>query len=127
MDRYDATSTTFIHDRLAPEELYELLFECYRKFFTAGRTARVGARNIWRKHFLNDFIPHVAFPLFSRYSAWRKTHPMSGGVGRVRLDWAADYAAFRRARYGVDIAPLPMNLELSPIDAEMNRRVKIAL
>jgi hypothetical protein len=48
-------------------------------------------------------------------------------MGRLRLDWARDYAALRRARYGIDLAPLPMNLELSAADAEMNRRVKLAL
>jgi radical SAM superfamily enzyme YgiQ (UPF0313 family) len=127
MDRYDATNTTFMHDRLAPAELYELLFECYRKFFTLGRAARLGARNLLTKSFWHDLIPHVAYPLFSRYSAWRRTHPMSGGMGRLRLDWARDYAALRRARYGIDLAPLPMNLELSAADAEMNRRVKLAL
>jgi pyruvate-formate lyase-activating enzyme len=127
LDRYDATSTTFRHDRLAPGELYDLLFECYRKFFTYGRAARLGARHIFTKHIWHDFVPHVAFPLFSRYCAWRKTHPMSGGIGRVRRDSVADYIAFRRSRYGIDLAPLPANLELSAPDAEMNRRVKLAL
>jgi hypothetical protein len=72
-------------------------------------------------------IPHLCYPLFSRYSAWRKTHPMSGGIGRVRRDAVGDYAALRRARYDIELAPLPANLDLSPADAEMNRRVKIAL
>jgi hypothetical protein len=127
LDRYDATHTTFAHDRLAPAELYDLLFECYRKFFTFGRAARLGSRHMFSKNVWHDLIPHLCYPLFSRYSAWRKTHPMSGGIGRVRRDAVGDYAALRRARYDIELAPLPANLDLSPADAEMNRRVKIAL
>jgi hypothetical protein len=48
---------------------------------------------------------------------------MSGGIGRIRLDAAQDYRKLRRDRYGIDKAPLRFNLQLSPSDAEMNRRV----
>ncbi|HEX4998838.1 MAG TPA: radical SAM protein [Terriglobia bacterium] len=127
MDRYDATNTTFAHDLLAPLELTDLLFECYRKFYTVGRALRLGARNMWKKNVWDELIPHAAYPMFSRYCAWRRMHPMSGGIARVIRDEVADYLPFRRSRYGVDLAPLPLNLELSPADAEMNRRVKLAL
>ena len=33
----------------------------------------------------------TAMSLFNRYCAWRRTHPMSGGVMRVRRDRVDDY------------------------------------
>ena len=66
-------------------------------------------------------------PLFSRFSAWRKTHPMSGGVIRVGVDSQSDYREFRRNRFGLDMIPLPKSLQLSKTDADLNRRVKIAI
>jgi hypothetical protein len=52
---------------------------------------------------------------------------MSGGVGRVQLDKAEDYQQLRNRFFGCDLIPLPQSLGLSPADAELNRRVKIAL
>jgi hypothetical protein len=53
-------------------------------------------------------------------------HPMSGGIGRVRIDSAADYRELRRRQFDIDRAPLPKSLELSRADAELNRRVRLA-
>jgi hypothetical protein len=50
--------------------------------------------------------------LFSRYCAWRQTHPMSGGVRRVRLDRVHDYLALRQQTFGFSLAPLPRSLQL---------------
>ena len=50
--------------------------------------------------------------LFSRYCAWRQTHPMSGGVRRVRLDRGHDYLSLRERTFGFRLAPLPRSLEL---------------
>ena len=52
---------------------------------------------------------------------------MAGGVGRVRRDRAADYAALRRARFDCDLAPLPRSLSLSAADEALNRRAKLPI
>src|SRR5207245_6202213 len=49
--------------------------------------------------------------LFTRYSAWKGTHPMSGGVGRVKRDSDRDYLTLRRRFFGFDLAPLPRSEE----------------
>jgi hypothetical protein len=57
---------------------------------------------------------------FIRYCAWRKTHPMSGGVMRVSLDRANAYAHLRKQRYGFDLAPLPRSLKLLANNEQQN-------
>jgi radical SAM superfamily enzyme YgiQ (UPF0313 family) len=127
LDRFDATTTTWEHDRIPAEELRSLLFECYRRFYSAGRIRDLFLRTLKHKDIAAGFLPGLGYPLFSRYCGWKRMHPMSGGVGRVRRDSAADYSALRKSRYGLDCVPLPLNLRLSERDEEMNRRVKIAL
>ena len=48
---------------------------------------------------------------------------MSGGVDRLRLDSATDYAALRRAAFDIDLVPLPDSLSLSGKDEALNRRI----
>jgi len=50
-------------------------------------------------------------------------HPLAGGVDRLRVDTAADYAALRRAAYDIDLVPLPESLALSGKDEALNRRI----
>jgi hypothetical protein len=127
LDRFDATTTTWRHPNLSNAELQNLLFECYRKFFSASHIAGTAIRTFRNRQPHAGFLPYFGQPLFSRVSAWRRTHPMSGGVGRVRVDTDADYRELRRERFGVSQVPLPMSLQLSAADAELNRRVKIAI
>jgi hypothetical protein len=56
----------------------------------------------------------------------RKTHPMSGGLSRVRLDSFSDYRDLRKKQYGLEQVPLPQSLVLSKSDLELNRRLKLA-
>lgn len=51
---------------------------------------------------------------------------MSGGVGRVARDCAADYAEDRRRVFGIDLAPLPASRALSEPDLAFNRGAKLA-
>ncbi len=60
--------------------------------------------------------------VYYRYTAAQRMHPMSGGVDRLRVDSAADYAALRRTVYDIDLAPLPDSLWLSAQDEALNRR-----
>ncbi|HEY2384180.1 MAG TPA: hypothetical protein VGK48_23650, partial [Terriglobia bacterium] len=126
LDRFDGTTPTWSHPAFSASELQELLFSCYRKFYSAGHILKTAGRGL-SANSLGGLVPYVCHPLFSRFSAWQKMHPMSGGVSRVRLDSAEDYREFRRRQYGLDQIPLPNSLELSAPDAELNRRVKLAI
>ncbi len=122
LDRFDTTCLTWRHPHLSRERLSELLFTCYRRFFSAGhalqnvkdetsfRCGRVLA--LCRKH------GHVAVhPIF----AWRRMHPMSGGIGRVRLDGVGDYLSLRKATFDVELAPLPSSLHLPAVESQLNQ------
>jgi hypothetical protein len=127
LDRFDGTTTTWTHDLMKPAELENLLFECYRSFCSARKVLQ-SARNCFRHRTISPgAIPGFGLTLFGRYCAWRRVHPMSGGIGLVRRDTLADYRRLRQDRYGLDLAPLPRNLELSVPDGVFNRGVKIAL
>jgi len=135
LDRYDATTTTWRHPTLSSAELRDALFRCYRKFYTATHILGTAIRDLqqvprWSfqfKQLRQDFLPYVGHPVFTRFAAEKKMHPMSGGVRRVRLDSWSDYRELRRSRFGLDLVPLPKSLELSQADAELNRHVKLAI
>lgn len=114
LDRFDTTCLTWRHPFLSRARLSELLFECYRRFHS------------WR-HALSNLKDQISFragavlvrstgnlamSLFNRYCAWRRTHPMSGGVRRVRLDHVNDFLPLRTATFGFELAPLPRSLPL---------------
>ena len=126
LDRFDGTTPTWRHPVLDAKELVHLLFSCYREFYSFGHMFRTALQSL-RANSVRGLVPYIGFPLFSRFSAWQNTHPMSGGIGRVRLDSAADYREYRRSRFHVENIPLPRSLELSRTDAELNRRVKLAI
>jgi len=127
LDRFDAQALTWQHDKMDAVELDALLFECYKRFYSAARITNTALRNLREKKFFPDLIPGLGVTLFHRVCAWKHLHPMSGGVGRVRRDSDRDYRLLRRRRYDLDLVPLPRSLELSKSDAELNRRVKIVL
>ena len=70
---------------------------------------------------LAESVGITAMSLFSRYCAWRRTHPMSGGVMRVRRDGVDDFLALRKETFGFELAPLPRSLQLSAADSLLNR------
>ena len=127
LDRFDATTTTWQHPHLTAAELRDLLFECYRKFFSTRHIVHTAVRTLFHRQPDAGYLPYFGQPVFSRFSAALKMHPMSGGIGKVRLDSDSDYRPMRRERFGVDLVPLPNSLALSKADAEFNRRVKIAI
>jgi len=123
LDRFDATCLTWRHPHFNDQSARALLSACYRGFydsrklasyfFDAGQsgqmTAAVGSAAMWG---------------FNRYCAWQGMHPMSGGIGRVRLDRAADYAALRRTRFDIDLAPLPQSRSLEADNRAIVRVVR---
>jgi len=125
LDRFDAQSLTWKHPRFSREELESLLFECHRKFYTWRRTASMAADSFIRNPFSTDALVTLNQPVFSRYSAYRRRHPMSGGIGLVRRDHVAEYAPFRREVFRIDAAPLPRSLALSQSDHELNVGAKL--
>jgi hypothetical protein len=126
LDRFDATAITWRHPNISGAELSELPFFCYRRFYSAAHIIGTALKSI-RPRAVGGFLPYLGHPVFSRYAAERRMHPMSGGIGRVNVDSFADYRELRIRQFGYEQIPLPASLGLSSADAELNRRVKIAL
>jgi len=128
LDRFDTSAITWTHPTFRGTELLDLVYECYEKFFSSRQIVRSIARGLRPSRISPGFtVPYFAVPIFMRWSASRRTHPMSGGVGHVIRDSEADYLQLRRSTFGFDRVPLPQNLQLSSADAELNRKVKIAI
>jgi hypothetical protein len=68
----------------------------------------------------------ISLHLFSRFSAMRRVHPMSGGIGRVMRDTNRDYIDLRRRRFGFDQVPLPSSLQLSADDLALNNSARLS-
>lgn len=118
LDRFDTTCLTWRHPVFSRQRMSELLFDCYRNFFSLWH----GLRNAFDEcmlggHGLARSAANVAMSLFTRYCAWREMHPMSGGVMRVRLDRANQYLGLRQSTFGFKQAPLPSSLQLSASDS----------
>jgi hypothetical protein len=110
LDRFDATHSTWSHPNLTRERLEKLLYQSYVDYY--GFLLKAGG--------LSD--EELRLVVYYRYIAAQRIHPMSGGVDRLRVDSAADYADLRRDIYDIDIAPLPDSLRLSSHDEMLNRQ-----
>jgi hypothetical protein len=128
LDRFDTTCLTWRHPSLSPHRLSELLFACYRQFFSGQHmlqnlrgdlSCRAG------KGRLTEMAKSVAMCLFNRYCAWRRTHPMSGGMARVRRDGPRDFLSLRKETFGFELAPLPRSLPLSVADSRLNDVIEL--
>jgi len=114
LDRFDTTCLTWKHPNLSAAKLSELLYDCYRRFTSVGHSIQ-SVRNTSTRHRrepISEKLGSLAMSIFVRYCAWRRTHPMSGGVMRVRLDSVRDYLDLRKRTYGFELAPLPQSLIL---------------
>lgn len=110
LDRFDGTCPTWRHPNLSADRLRDLLFECYRRFYNGT--------HLWRSLKRNRYsVFEVASHFFYRLEAFHRIHPMSGGVWRIRLDRASDYAELRRRRFDVDLVPLPGSLAAIELDS----------
>ena len=121
LDRFDGTNPVWRHDVLASKQLSELLFTCYRRFYSATHLARF----VSKSHRAALGVG-IGLHLFSRFAASRRMHPMSGGIGRVRLDGREDYRQLRQERFGFDLVPMPVSLQLSAEDAALNSRARVS-
>jgi len=125
LDRFDGTTTTWRHPNMSWQELEALLFRCYRKFYDVRHILNTAIEG-FRREAIGGLLTYLGTPLFNRFSAAKRLHPMSGGISRVRLDSVSAYQKLRETHFGVKQAPLPKSLQLSKADAELNRRVKFA-
>jgi hypothetical protein len=128
LDRFDGTSVTWRHPNLSPDHWTELLFHCYREYDRAGRVvARLGRAlgQRWDFRTPGKLFSIAGYAAQSRLAARARTHPMAGGVGRVRRDRSSDYSRLRWQTWGFALAPLPANLALSAADEEVNRHAKL--
>ena len=112
LDRFDTTCPTWAHPVLPNHRLTELLYECYRRYYAFPL----------RDHSRSD--EDRRFAIFSRYVVAQKMHPMSGGIGPVRVDSHADYLRLRTQCYGIEMAALPESLRLPREDEALNRRAR---
>jgi len=140
LDRFDASALTWEHPSLDNDQLQELVFHCYREFFTTIDSLRKGWGAIRRAHRVarSTMIVNVlAHSLASRYAARKglrvfralgeSSLEFSAGVHRRTLDHVSDYLPLRRRTYDIELAPLPANLELSQHDEALNRNAKLRI
>jgi radical SAM superfamily enzyme YgiQ (UPF0313 family) len=123
LDRFDTTCLTWRHPSLSRERLSDLLFDCYRQFFSLGHALRNMRDQRFRngKSRLSETLGSLAMSLFGRYCAWRRTHPMSGGLRRVLLDGMNDFLSLRQETFGFELAPLPKSLQLPAAENLLNQ------
>lgn len=130
MDRADGKCVTWTHPHLSEKQQLDALFRAYRRFNSVkdvlSKTVRMQREHRDYRRYAS-FMTTTGYAVFSRFMALRHRHPMSGGVGYVSLDRAADYSALRREYYDIDLAPLPESLQLSEGDDRLNRMARLDL
>src|SRR3989344_6543788 len=120
LDRFDATCLTWAHP-LGKEKLEELLYKGYREFCSIRATIEKLTSHDARMT-LSKCKNHLSYFLFTRWCTWKRMHPMSGGIGKVYLDNAANYADLRRKHLGFDLVPLPKKRPTPEVDKDFNRQ-----
>ena len=112
IDRISAHSLTWRHPSLDARRARELLFHSYKSFYSANRLPRALAKAFGKSKGHSNAVKLVvpANWLVSRMSSAKEIHPMAGGLITRRFDHRDDYAELRRARFGVDLVPLPKSL-----------------
>jgi radical SAM superfamily enzyme YgiQ (UPF0313 family) len=125
LDRFDASCLTWAHPHLSAKELHDLLFECYRKFYGWPRSVRnaLGSR-AGKGKFLQSVRAEFGNTFFNRASAFRKMHPMAGGLYRKRTQHVRDFMPLRTATYGLELLPLPQNRVVSEEEAKANTKLR---
>jgi radical SAM superfamily enzyme YgiQ (UPF0313 family) len=128
LDRFDGAEVTWRHPFLPPERLTDLLYRCYRDFYSARHIGVRFADRLLKRpdfRFLAALLGIAGYGVQSRCAAAQRMHPMAGGTFRVRRDRAEDYRPLRRRHFGCDLVPLPQSLALTAADREINQRAKL--
>jgi radical SAM superfamily enzyme YgiQ (UPF0313 family) len=116
LDRFDGSVLTWSHPTLRKDELSDLLFHCFRDFYSLRHIVTKGFTHYGGRQSLNVLAGYLVFALFCRYSAWRREHPLAGGISRVHVDRLDDYIELRRRRFDFDLVPLPASLAAGSVD-----------
>jgi hypothetical protein len=126
LDRFDTTTPTWRHPKLSWADLHRLFKTCYHRFYTLKHVAN-NVRYLKPRagEAASEYSFLIKTSIFARYSAFRGVHPFSGGMGKVRRDHVSEYMPLRERTYGRSLFPLPLNLELSDADQELNRNAKL--
>ncbi len=110
LDRFDATWPTWNHPHLSAAQLSDLLFRCYREFYSLPDAMLKSAHWFWQKRHAPNILLKIAtaaYSFLSRYAVARRMHPMAGGMHRVVLDRVDDYLPLRRQMFDCELVPLP--------------------
>ena len=108
---------------MTAESLRAALYRSYRRFWSVPHV--LGWAPTWYRWMGRELgTLTVAAALFHRLAGSLRFHPMSGGVGRLRLDGARDFAHLRRRYFGCDQVPLPRSAALSPKDEALNHAAR---
>jgi hypothetical protein len=92
------------------------LFRCYESFYSLSHLKKRIERTIRNRKpgDLSSLASGLAEAFITqgvaRISAFKQTHPMAGGVGRILNDTVADYRKLRIERFGFNLLPLPRSL-----------------
>jgi hypothetical protein len=105
------------------------LYECYRTFASVSHAVK-NIRGIARQNgrgSIPEKLGSLAMSSFVRYCAWRRTHPMSGGVMRVKRDHVSDYIGLRKRVFGIELVPLPKSLRVSPTESSLENSSRFGI
>ena len=104
------------------ERLIELLAKagCYQMFVDVESFDRIPLIAVNKKQNRPEALGSLAMSSFVRYCAWRRTHPMSGGIMRVRLDSVGNYLDLWKRLFGFELVPLPQSLNLIAMESSMS-------
>lgn len=121
LDRFDGTCVTWRHPRLSAARLGQLLFDGYRRFYSARHVfGRVAAARSG-----SALFAVAGYAGLSRLGALQRRHPMAGGILRVKRDRREDYLELRRRTFAMEQVPLPRSLALSAEERAVNRNAKL--
>lgn len=121
LDDLDATNMVWRHPRIDAARLRDLMWRCYREFNALPDVLMKAVERQWSRIPLATRSVILGYSLHSRIAAFKRRHPMAGGIGRAFLDVVRDYLPLRQARYGFRLVPLPKSLQLSEADRRLNR------
>jgi len=125
LDRFDATCETWKHPHLPAGALQRLLSWCYQE---ANRVPSLLRRTIaprWKWSLISR-LQYLGLTGYGRWVAARGVHPMSGGIGRKRMDQASSYLALRKEMFGFSHRPLPENRALAAVDEPVFRGIQLS-
>ncbi len=130
LDRFDTNCVTWEHPHFSAEKFRELVLRCNLEFYKPRDSVRRGWRAFFRQRPMKGVSPTIkANTLMAGLGSWsmakRGINPLVGGMLRVRLDHVDQYLPLRRARYGLELVPLPRSARLSERDEELNRKSKL--